>query len=439
MRVRLAYGEAGLEIEAPDSATVIESAPVPGVDDEARVLQEALRWPLVGPPLGELLRGARDAVLVFPDVTRAFPSERVVPLVLEELAATGFGPDRVTLLSATGTHRANTPEELERMLGRDVVERYRVVNHDARDTASLVRLGATSQGAPALLNRLYVEAGLRIVVGLIEPHFFAGYSGGPKGVCPGVAGLDTVLFAHDRTRIGDPHATWGSIAENPVQRLLREVVALAPPTFTLDVTVNKRGAITGVFAGEGYAAHPAGCAFVAETQERTVPGLFDLVITTNGGYPLDQNLYQAIKGLSAAARIVRPGGTIVLAAECRDGLPAHGSYGAILHAAHGHQELFGMLGDGAETTPDQWQAQVQALVQAKARVLAFCGGLSHAQLRAAHFEPVDSLERTLRELLARQPNASVAILPEGPYTVATPAEPGRAEATGRLGGSAART
>src|SRR5581483_4303287 len=220
-------------------------------------------------------------------------------------------------------------------------------------------------------------------------------------------------------RIGHPSATWGCIAGNPVQELLREVVTLAPPSFTLDVTVNAEQQITGVFAGEGYAAHSSGCEFVSRTQEFAVPQLFDVVVTTNGGYPLDQNLYQAVKGLSAAARIVRPGGTIVLAAECRDGLPDHGSYGAILHAARGHQDLFAQLHDGAETTPDQWQAQIQAIVQEQARVFAFCGGLSHAQLRAAHFQPITSVEQTLRELLAEQPHAKVATLPEGPYPVAT--------------------
>ncbi len=421
MRVRLAYGESGLEIEAPEQAVVIESSPVAGVPDERGAVLAGLRSPLTGPPLADLVHGGSRAVLVFPDVTRAFPSQRVVPVVLAELEALGFGPQRLTLLSGTGTHRANTPVELERMLGAEILRRYEVINHDARDDASLVQLGTTSQGAPALLARRYVDAGVRIVVGLIEPHFFAGYSGGPKGVCPGVAGLDTVLFAHDRTRIGDPSATWGSITHNPVQQLVREVVALAPPTFTLDVTVNKQGAITGVFAAEGYAAHAAGCAFVARAQERAVPHAYDIVVTTNGGYPLDQNLYQAIKGLSAAARIVRPGGSIVLAAECRDGIPSHGSYGAILSAARGHHELFGLLHDGAATTPDQWQAQIQAIVQEKARVYAFCGGLSAAQIRGAHFEPANSVEATLQTLLARQPDASIAILPEGPYTVATPA------------------
>ena len=419
MQVRLAYGDGGLLVEAPDSAYVVESEYVEGVADERGALQEALRRPPFGRSLAESVRGARTAVLVFPDVTRAMPTDRVVPVVLEELAAAGLGPDRVTLLSGTGTHRANTAAELQRMLGATVTDRYRVVNHDARDRRAQAHLGMTSDGAPALLDRMYVEADARIVVGLIEPHFFAGFSGGPKGVCPGVAGLETVLHAHDAERIGDPRATWCTIEGNPIQRLLREVVALAPPTFTLDVTLNKAQQITGVFAGEGYSAHDRGCRFIMRYQQRMAPRLFDVVVTSNGGYPLDQNLYQSVKGLSAAARIVRPGGAIVLAAECRDGIPNHGSYGAILAAAHSTHDIFAALHNGSDTVPDQWEAQVQALVQQKATVYAFCSGLSDEQLRAAHLTPTHSVDDTLAELLRGRPEATVAVLPEGPYLVPT--------------------
>jgi len=362
-------------------------------------------------------------VVVFPDVTRAMPTRRVVPVVLEELEAAGFGPERVTLLSGTGTHRANTPAELERMLGREVLERYTVFSHDARDREANVLLGHTSQGAPALLDRTYVDADVRIVLGLIEPHFFAGFSGGPKGVCPGVAGLETVLYLHDAERIGHPHATWCRIEGNPIQAMLREVVALAPPSFTLDVTLNKAQAITGVFAGEGYSAHEAGCEFVSRFQQMTVPQLYDIVITGNGGYPLDQNLYQSVKGLSAAARIVKPGGAIILAAECRDGIPNHGSYGAILEQARTIDDIFAALHNGAETVPDQWEAQIQALVQRRATVYAFCEGLTPAQLRAAHLQPIASVDETLAALLQANASASVAVLPEGPYVVpSAPAE-----------------
>jgi lactate racemase len=181
-------------------------------------------------------------------------------------------------------------------------------------------------------------------------------------------------------------------------------------------------AITGVFAGERYAAHAAGCDFVARSQEALVPREYDVVITTNGGYPLDQNLYQAVKGLSAAARIVRPGGAIILAAECRDGVPSHGRYGAILAGARDHHDLFAALRNGAETVPDQWQAQIQALVQEKAAVHAFCGGLTTDQIRAAHLIPCESIEDTLNSLLTSRPGATVAVLPEGPYTVPSVAQ-----------------
>ncbi len=417
MQVELAYGESGLTVEVPDSATVVRSSIVPGLSDERAALREAMLAPVEGRSLAGLVRGGRRAVLVFPDVTRAMPTARVVPAVLAELERCGFGPDRITLLNGTGTHRANTPDELERMLGSAVVERYRVVNHDARDDEAQVNLGTTSDGAPALLDRVYLDADVRIVVGLIEPHFFAGYSGGPKGVCPGVAGLETVLHCHDARRIGDAAATWGRIEGNPVQDLLREVVALAPPTFTLDVTVNREQQITGVFAGAGYSAHARGCEFVARTQEYRLPGPFDIVITTNGGYPLDQNLYQAVKGLSAAARIVRRGGSIILAAECRDGIPAHGRYGAILAAAHSRAEIAASLHNGSETIPDQWQAQVQCLVQEQAEVYAHCDGLTEAQIRSAHLRPCASIEQTLAELLRFQPDACIAVMPEGPYVV----------------------
>jgi nickel-dependent lactate racemase len=422
MQVRLAYGERGLTIDVPETATVVEPASVPGLADEQAALREALLQPANGRSLIEVVRGGRRAVVVFPDVTRAMPTARVLPVVLETLEAGGFGPERVTLLSATGTHRANTPEELDRMLGAELRRRYTVLNHDARDASSLVRLGTTSDGAPALLNRAYVDADVRVVAGLIEPHFFAGYSGGPKGVCPGVAGLETVLHAHDALHVGDAAATWGSVEHNPIQRLLREVVAIAPPTYTLDVTVNRDGAITSVFAGEGYSAHASGCAFVARTQEAAVPYLYDVVVTTNGGYPLDQNLYQAVKGLSAAARIVRPGGAIVLAAECRDGIPSHGRYGEILTNAHSHHDLFAALRNGAETVPDQWQAQVQALVQEKATVYVFCEGLTESEIRAAHLEPIRSVGEAIHRLLAGSASATLAVLPDGPYTVPTVAE-----------------
>ena len=238
-------------------------------------------------------------------------------------------PKDVTILIATGTHRTNTPEELDRMLGPDIVARYRVVNHDARNAASLARVGRTATGVDVLLNREFLQADVRITTGFVEPHFFAGFSGGPKLVAPGLAGIDTVLTLHDAPRIGHPNATWGITQGNPIRDDVREISRMVGVHLALDVTLNRDQQITAAFGGTLLAEHAAACAHARATAMQRVAAPFDVVLTSNSGYPLDQNLYQAVKGMSAAAKVVKPGGTIICAAECRDGLPAHGSFGEV--------------------------------------------------------------------------------------------------------------
>src|SRR3954449_10210054 len=236
VKVRLAYGVAGLKVELPDDrTTVVEPAYHAGAEDEAAVLREALRHPVAGPPLRELAQPGVKVAISMCDGTRAQPRDKMIPAVLEELGV----PDAdVVILVATGTHRGNTEAEIRAMLGDDVVERIRVVNHDARDKASLVFLGEHGRGVPVWVNRLWVEADLRITTGFVEPHFFAGFSGGPKLVTPGLAGLDTVLVLHNAARIGDPNATWGVLDGNPVHEDIRAACGAAPPHFTFDVILN---------------------------------------------------------------------------------------------------------------------------------------------------------------------------------------------------------
>ena len=181
-------------------------------------------------------------------------------------------------------------------------------------------------GTPVRIDRHYVEADVRILTGFVEPHFFAGFSGGPKGACPGLAGLETILEAHSPRRISDPRATWLVTEGNPVHDFVRAAVALAPPAFSVDVAINQRRQLTAVFGGPLPHGHSAACRFVEETSVQSVGARFDVVLSTNGGYPLDRNLYQAVKGMAAAERVVRAGGTIVMAAECLDGTPDGGSF-----------------------------------------------------------------------------------------------------------------
>jgi nickel-dependent lactate racemase len=350
------------------------------------------------------------------DITRAQPRA----LMLEALFAAmpAVRPEDVTILIATGTHRANTAAELAAMLGPAIVERYRVVNHDARDDRSLAFAGRTASDVPVWLNRHWLDADVRITTGFVEPHFFAGFSGGPKMVAPGLAGLATTLVLHDARHIGHPKATWGITEGNPVHDDVREIARMTGVHFSLDVALNRDQAITRVFAGELFAEHAAACAHVKRTAMRAVESPFDVVVTTNSGYPLDQNLYQSVKGMSAAACIVKPGGTIICAAECRDGVPAHGPYGELLRQRSSPAALLEMVEAPGFAEQDGWQVQVQALIQRKATVLMKAGGLSHEQLRAAQLEPVTDVGMAVRQALgAAGPGATLAVLPHGPQTI----------------------
>ena len=418
MRVRLDYGVDGLEVDLPDDrVTIIEPLARPSVPDAYAALAAALRAPIGAPPLRDLAsRGGRVAISVC-DITRAQPRREMLQALFDEMP--GVRPSDVTILIATGTHRGNTPAELEAMLGADIVGRYRVINHDSRDEASLVHVGETTTGVSVYLNRLWLDADLRITTGFVEPHFFAGFSGGPKMIAPGLAGLQTTLTLHDARRIGHPMATWGVTEGNPIHDDVREIARMTGVHFALDVTLNRAQQITGVFAGELFAEHRAACAAAKRDVMRRVDSPFDVVLTTNAGYPLDQNLYQAVKGMSAAAKVVKRGGTIVCAAECRDGLPAHGSYGEVLASQPNPAALLDMIRTpGRPTRPDQWQVQVQAQVQLKAAVHVKTSGLTHAEVRAAHFTPIDDVAGTVHQALAHAgAGATLCVLPQGPQTI----------------------
>lgn len=425
MRIKLAYGREGLWIDIPGAAdtTVIEPLFVPGLADEAGAIRAALRAPTGAQPLREMAaaaareKGEATVAIVFSDITRPMPNERVLPVLLEELAAAGVREEQVVLINGLASHRKQTAEELERMLGAQICQRYRVIQHDAWDDANLVPILPNRAGRTVRVNRFYMEASLRILTGFIEPHFFAGFSGGPKAVLPGIADLESIMDSHNAANIGDEKATWAITHGNPIWEEMYAVASATLPGFLLNVTLNKNKEITGVFAGELAAAHAAGTEFVRRKAMQPVAEPFDVVITSNSGYPLDLNLYQAVKGMSAAAQVVRPGGEIIIAAECWDGIPDHGEYARLLREAGSIEELYATIMTPGFRCQDQWEAQVQARIQMKANVHVYAGGLSDEDLRAAKVIPCRSVEETLAKILERQPGARIGVLPEGPQTV----------------------
>jgi nickel-dependent lactate racemase len=426
MHIQLAYGRHGLDIELPDDVpvTIIESSPRPGLALEGAAIIGALREPIGSPPLRELVGPSDTVAIVFSDLTRPMPNSRVLPPLLAELTLAGVPDSNIVLLNALGTHRPQTDAELEGMLG-PAAQRYRIVQHDAWDAAQLGDVCPNRMGRMVRVNRAYLQATIRILTGFIEPHFFAGFSGGPKAVLPGIADIESILDNHSPAMLAHPKASWafteacsmGTHMGNPLWLEMLEVAQHTRPTFLLNVTLNKHRQITQVFAGELLAAHRAGVDFVRQSAMFGVNEPFDVVITSNSGYPLDLNLYQSVKGMSAAARIVRRGGDIIVAAECWDGIPEHGHYKRLLWEADAPDPLLENVMAPGFRCHDQWQAQTQAQIQMHARVHVYCDGISDEELRRALVIPCRSIEDTVESILSQRPGANLAVLPDGPQTV----------------------
>ncbi|HZG70192.1 MAG TPA: nickel-dependent lactate racemase [Chondromyces sp.] len=415
METKLLYGKSDLTINVPDHAFIVEPKHLPGLENEEEAVKEALRNPIGSAPLKSMVKPTDTVAIVISDITRPTPNHVLVPLLIKELEHVPL--ENFVIINGTGTHRDQTREEFIQMLGEWVVDNIRIINNHCDDKDTLVNLGKSDFGCDIYLNKEYVEADFRIVTGFIEPHFFAGFSGGPKGIMPGIAGIETILTFHNARMIGDPRSTWGNMVNNPVQDMTREINQKCKPDFMLNVTLNKEKEITAVFAGELFEAHDRGCAFVKEHAMIRCEDRFDVVITSNSGYPLDQNLYQAVKGMSAAHKIVKEGGTIIVASECSDGLPDHGNYSTILKMAKSPQELLDMINDPAFEMLDQWQVQKQAVIQVWADVYVY-SQLTDEQVNDAMLEPTHNIEQTIEELKSKYGEGlSIAVLPMGPLTI----------------------
>jgi nickel-dependent lactate racemase len=418
MRIKLAYGKDGLPLELDDAlnVTVVEPAFGPPLADPAAAVRAALEAPVGSLPLRELVRPGMRVGVVFSDITRPAPNPLLLSAVLEVLD--DVPGVEATLFNALGTHRPNTEAELRTMLGDGIFEGRHIVQNNTFKPATQVRVGVTSKGHETWLNAELMRCDLKVLTGFIEPHFFAGFSGGGKAIMPGMAGQRTVLGNHDAGMIGHPNAIWGVTHGNPIWEEVREVAGQAGRLFLLNVTLNRDKAVTGVFAGDLDRAHAAGCAFVKRSAMVPVASPFDIVVTTNSGYPLDINLYQSVKGMRAASQVVRPGGSIIIASSCWDGVPEHGLYGKILRESKSPQELLEKICAPGFLEQDQWQAHIQALIQQKAAIYVRSDGLTDDEIRAALLRPCRCIEDTIADLVETYgPSASICVMPEGPQTI----------------------
>lgn len=414
-KVQLAYGKGNISIKVPDKAVVVEPQHIDSLADEKAAVLNALRHPIGTLPLKEMVKSSDRVAIVISDITRPTPNHKLVPWLIEEMSH--VPKENFVVINGLGSHRHNTREELISMLGQEVVDTIRVINHEAFDDNELVHVGRNSYGSEVYLNKTYVEADFKIVTGFIEPHFFAGFSGGPKGINPGIVGIKTIQDFHNAEMIGNPNSTWGVIEGNSVQDAATQNCLMAKPEFMLNVTLNGDKEITNVFAGDVIEAHREGCKFVKHHAMVAVDQAFDIVITTNAGYPLDQNLYQTVKGMSAGVQIVKEGGSIISIAECSDGLPSHGNFGPILKMRNTPQDLLDMINEPSFSMFDQWEAQKLAMIQIKADCYLY-SSLDEETVHDCMLQPIKDIEETLEQLIKKYgPDASIAVLPLGPLVV----------------------
>jgi nickel-dependent lactate racemase len=405
MKTHFAFGKNGIDVEIPEGfdCQVVRSRAAQALNNVAGALEAALDHPIHSEPLEKLAAGKRTAAISVCDITRPAPNRITLPPLLKRLHAAGIPKEGVTILIATGLHRAATKEELDIILGAEIAATYRVASHDARDFAAHRSVGTTRRGTPVFVDERFVAADLHITLGFIEPHLMLGFSGGRKLIVPGIAAQETIKVIHSPRFMREPRSTEGSIEGNPLHEELLEAAALARHDFILDVTLTQEREISGVFTGNPVKAHAAGVEFMVSTSLTPLDGLVDAVITSSAGYPLDLTFYQCLKGLTAAQHIVKPGGKMLLLAECAEGIGSP-EYARLLKAYRGHAEFLKEI----ESTPveiDQWQLEKLALTELKNELLFYTPGAARNEAVAALFSDL-------------VPGARVALLPEGPYTYA---------------------
>jgi nickel-dependent lactate racemase len=419
MRVTLAYGRSGLEVDLPDDrpVRVLAYKEAAALSDPLAAAAEVIAHPTGSPPLAEVARGRRDACVVVSDITRPVPNTTILPPLLATLEAAGIERDRITLLVATGLHRECTEGELLEMLGPQIVRGYRVEQHRGKCLAEHTYLGESPRGVPIWIDSRYVKADLKITTGLIEPHLMAGFSGGRKLICPGLAALETVRVWHGPEFLEHPRADCGLLEGNPVHEENTWIAQRAGCDFIVNAVIDAQRRPLKFVAGDMVAAFEEGVAFVRTVVCDTVPEPVDVVVTSAAGYPLDTTFYQAIKGLTGALPIVKQGGTIVLAAGLSEGIGSPEF--CRLFEENPSLEVFVQRILGKDYfVMDQWQLEELAKVRRKAQVKVVSDGLTAETLARLFVEPAPSVESAVSDALRDAgPNATLAVIPKGPYVL----------------------
>lgn len=419
MQITLDYDRAGLEVEIPDQnlAAVLSMKPVPPLGDPVQTTWAALAQPIASVSLDELARDRQDACVVVSDITRPVPHDVILPPIFGTLEQCGIPDDAITVLVATGLHEPMTEFQLRETLSDAVVDRYDVVNHIARNAEEQVYLGDTPAGIPAYVDRRYVDADLKILTGLIEPHFMAGYSGGRKLVAPGLVGTETIKLLHGPGILEHPSAANGILDGNPLHEASLAIARMAGVDFIVNISMDEERRVTGVFAGELEKAHLAGAGFVEDMVKVYLDEPVDIVVTSSAGYPLDTTYYQTVKGMVGVLDILKENGTVIIASGCADGVGS-ADFERLLRGTRDLDAFIREIQKPGVFTIDQWEVEELIKALKKADIYLFTDGLTDSDITSFLVNPATSVESGIADALARHgPKAAIAVVPKGPYVM----------------------
>jgi nickel-dependent lactate racemase len=421
MKVDLLYGRDGITVDLPHEArvTMIRKHPMIPLADPFAEVKKAIETPVQSDPLAKLGRGKKNVCILICDVTRPVPNGTILPPLLDALCSAGISKDNILILVATGLHRPNEGKELKEIIGSDeIYNSIRVENHFARDQNAHVELGKTSSGIPIAIDRRFVEADLKIVTGLVEPHFMAGYSGGRKVVVPGVAYQDTILKLHTAHILEHCKAVNCVIEGNPLHNEQMEIIRTLGGILALNVVIDEERRISFVNFGEIETSHLEAVAFMRKYAEVRIPRRFKTIVTTGAGYPLDKTYYQTIKGMVGVLDVLEPGGNIIIASECSEGMGSREFVEAQrLLGKLGPEHFMSILETREKALIDEWQTEMLVKALKVGRVQLYTTGLNEKVLKDVYVEPVPSVEEAVMASMKAQDNFEIAVVPEGPYVI----------------------
>ncbi len=414
------YGKTGLMVDLPNDKVIgpLEIKNATPLANQSQAISDALAHPIGSKPLAEIAKGKKTACILICDITRPVPNKVILPQILKTIEDAGVPRSGITILIATGLHRPNEGEELVELVGEDIANNYRVENHHGKETSEHDYLGITPKGVPVYIDSRYIRAELKITTGLIEPHLMAGYSGGRKVICPGIAGIETVKVWHGPKFLEHPNADCGIVEGNPVHEENTYIALMSGCDFIVNVCVDGNRQITWAGAGDMIKAWEAGVSFVRQIVRVAIKEPVDIVLTSCAGYPLDITWYQAVKGLIGALPILKKGGTIILVASLTEGLGSP-EFQQVLSENPDLKAFKKRILETDYFVMDQWQLEEFAKVIEKCKVKVFSKGLEHSVLSKCHVTPIDSVEQAIADSLQEYgPSARIAVIPKGPYVLA---------------------